>query len=598
MSRSIRFKLVATYVGLAAVSLTVVTAIVLSTLHTRYLATYQYVVATQAKLIAAMMTEYSKEGTISRAQMEEIAQRFRWRPEARIAVLDVRRLARRTVGPTPPELAAALSGGDGRSVRFDPDTGENRVFAAAPVGPPDAYTGIVHVSVPSVWAWRQVQQVLPTFGAAVALGLMAAWFVGARLARGLTDPVAALTRAAEQMREGRLDATVEIHTRDEIGRLGEAFRAMADRLRETIHGLAAERHKLETILTSMVDAVVATDRTGHVIMINRAAEDLLAVHREEVIGRAAAEVLPGPLCALVQEAAIQHRQVAAELPADRGDRPPGDRVDRPVEIRCAPISGNGEDFGTVAVLRDVSDLRRSERLRRELTANVSHELRTPLTSIKGFTETLLGGALGDAASARRFLEIINAETDRLVKLVDDLMDLSQLEARGAALELSLVDLPALVEEMVAQLRPLAGARRLDIRRGPTGAVVLGDRNRLAQVLTNLIDNAIKFTADQGSVEIGWRPQNGAVEITVHDDGRGIPSSDLPHVFERFYKADRSRTVGTGSGLGLAITRHIVEAHGGRIAVFSREGEGTTFTVTLPKAENGNGEPVATHGSGL
>ena len=580
--RSIRFKLIATYVALAAVVLIVVTAVMLWTLHQRYLDTYQYVVATQARLIGTMLTEYSKEGHITRGEMEAIAQRFRWRPETRIAVLDARGTHPGAPDvPPPPEVVAALSGTDGRGVRFDPATGEDRVFAAAPVGEKGAFTEVVHVSMPAIWAWRQLQRVLPAFGGALLLGLVAAGFVGARLARSLTDPVEELTRAAERLWEGQLDTTVQIRTRDEIGRLGEAFTAMAGRLRETIHGLTEERHKLEAILTSMVDAVVAIDRQGRVIMVNLAAEDLLGVRREEVIGRPAAEVLPATLCALVQEAVAQRRLVAAELPGESGERL--------VEIRCAPIQGNGKDAGTVAVLRDVTELRRSERLRRELTANVSHELRTPLTSIKGFSETLLGGAMRDEATSRRFLEIINAEADRLVKLVDDLMDLSRLEARGVALELAPVDLPALIEEMVAHLRPLAGGRHLDVCAGPRGTTVLGDRNRLAQVLTNLIDNAIKFTTERGHVEIAWQDQNGSVLVTVRDDGRGIPASDLPHIFQRFYKADRSRSANSGSGLGLAITRHIVEAHGGRITVHSREGDGTTFAVVLPKVDNGNGE---------
>ena len=580
--RSIRFKLIATYVALAAVVLIVVTAVMLWTLHQRYLDTYQYVVATQARLIGTMLTEYSKEGHITRGEMEAIAQRFRWRPETRIAVLDARGTHPGAPEvPPPPEVVAALSGTDGRGVRFDPATGEDRVFAAAPVGEKGAFTEVVHVSMPAIWAWRQLQRVLPAFGGALLLGLVAAGFVGARLARSLTDPVEELTRAAERLREGQLDTTVQIRTRDEIGRLGEAFTAMAGRLRETIHGLTEERHKLEAILTSMVDAVVAIDRQGRVIMVNLAAEDLLGVRREEVIGRPAAEVLPATLCALVQDAVAQRRLVAAELPGESGERL--------VEIRCAPIQGNGKDAGTVAVLRDVTELRRSERLRRELTANVSHELRTPLTSIKGFSETLLGGAMRDETTSRRFLEIINAEADRLVKLVDDLMDLSRLEARGVALELAPVDLPALIEEMVAHLRPLAGGRHLDVCAGPRGTMVLGDRNRLAQVLTNLIDNAIKFTTERGRVEIAWQDQNGSVLVTVRDDGRGIPASDLPHIFQRFYKADRSRSGNSGSGLGLAITRPIVEAHGGRITVQSREGDGTTFAVVLPKVDNGNGE---------
>ncbi|MDR7427177.1 MAG: ATP-binding protein [Armatimonadota bacterium] len=577
--RSIRFKLIATYVALAAVVLVVVTAVMLAALHRRYLETYQYMMATQARLIASMLFAYFREEPLPREEMEAIAQRFRWRPETRIAVLDARGVHPAAPGaPPPPEVAAALAGREGRSVRYDPASGQERVFAAAPIGSEGAWVGVVHVSMPAVWAWRQLQRVLPAFGGALLLGLAAAWFVGARLARNLTDPVEALTRAAQRLREGELDATVEVRTRDEIGRLGEAFSTMAVRLRETIRRLVEERHTLEAILTGMVDAVVAIDRRERVILVNLAAEELLGVRREEVIGRPAGGVLPRALHGLVQEAAARRHAVAAELPGEGGGRL--------VEVRCAPIRGNGEVAGTVAVLRDVTELRRSERLRRELTANVSHELRTPLTSIKGFTETLLAGAMGDQAAGRRFLEIINAEADRLVKLVDDLMDLGRLEARGVALELAPVSVPALVEEMVAHLRPLAGGRRLEVRSGPPGAVVLGDRNRLAQVLTNLIDNAIKFTGEQGRVEVGWQEQDGSVQITVRDDGRGIPPADLPHIFERFYKADRSRGTSGGSGLGLAITKHIVEAHGGHILVESEEGRGTTFTVMLPKPENG------------
>jgi two-component system phosphate regulon sensor histidine kinase PhoR len=583
MTRSIRFKLIATYVALAALSLAVVTAVVVWGLQRSYVVIYKYVALSQARLISTMIAEYIREDPMPVVRIDAMAQRFKWRPDVTVAVLDPqgRRPGAAADQPIPPEIAAVLAGEE-RSyhVRVDPATGQGRIFAAAPVGTPPTAAAIVQVSVPSVWVRRQLQSLLPWLGGALGLGLIAAWVVGGRMARSLTAPIETLTRAAERMREGRLDETVTIRSRDEIGRLGEAFSAMAGRLRKTIDGLTKERHKLEAILTSMTDAVVALDREGRVMMINLAAEELLGLRRGDVIGRAAAGVLPAHLWAVVQEAVAQRRLVAAELPA-LGE-------ERLVEIRCAPIRGNGEDGGTVAVLRDVTELRRTERLRRELTANVSHELRTPLTSIKGFTETLLGGAGADPPTTRRFLEIINAEADRLVKLVDDLMDLSRWESRGATLELSPVDLPPLIEETMAHLRPLAGARRLAVAAGDGAAVVLGDRDRLAQVLTNLIDNAIKFTGERGTVEVSWAESNGSVAVTVRDDGRGIPAADLPHVFDRFYKAGRARSGSAGSGLGLAIARHIVEAHGGQIAVHSLEGKGTTFTVTLPKGENGNG----------
>ncbi|HEV8339654.1 MAG TPA: ATP-binding protein [bacterium] len=582
ITRSIRFKLIATYMALAALSLAVVTAVVVWGLQRSYVVIYKYVALSQARLISTMIAEYIREEPMPIAEIDQMAQRFKWRPDVTIAVLDPRgrRPGAALDQPVDPEVAAAISGSE-RSyhVRIDSSTGQGRIFAAAGVGKPQP-AAIVQVSVPSHWVRRQLQDLLPWLGAALALGLAAAALVGGRMARSLTAPIETLTRAAERMREGDLDESVVIRSRDEIGRLGEAFSAMAGRLRETIRGLREERHTLEAILTGMVDAVVALDHEGRVMMINRAAEEFLGVRRETVIGFPAAEVLPAAFWAVVQEAIAQRRVVAAELPAAEGEAL--------VEIRCAPIGGNGDDGGIVAVLRDVTELRRTERLRRELTANVSHELRTPLTSIKGFAETLLSGAIADPASSRHFLEIIDAEADRLVKLVDDLMDLSRWESRGASLELAPVDLPALIAETMAHLRPLAGARHLTVASGDGRAVVLGDRDRLAQVLTNLIDNAIKFTGERGNVEVGWAEADGSVVITVRDDGRGIPAQDVPHVFDRFYKAGRTRSGSGGSGLGLAISRHIVQAHGGQIGVRSSEGIGTTLTVTLPKAENGNG----------
>jgi two-component system phosphate regulon sensor histidine kinase PhoR len=260
-----------------------------------------------------------------------------------------------------------------------------------------------------------------------------------------------------------------------------------------------------------------------------------------------------------------------------------------VEAHCAPVrAGDGTVTGAVAVLRDVTELRQTERLRRELTANVSHELRTPLTSIKGFAETLLDGAMRDEATCRRFLGIINGETDRLVKLVDDLLDLSLLESKRVTLELRPVDVGVLVAHTVDKLKPLAQTQRLALHQtAPPGFVVSADADRLAQVLTNLVDNALKYTPEGGRVDVRVAAANGDVEVLVNDSGRGIRPEDLPHVFERFYRADRSRTRDSGgTGLGLAIAKHIVEAHGGRISVSSQPNEGTTFKVTLPRAGKG------------
>jgi len=579
MSRSIRWKITTSYLVLVLLVLTIVTAVVVWALERQYVDTYKYVVTTQAKMIALMMRDYAAQR--DRGELETLAQEFKWRPDARIAILDAQ--GRSTSGldlPALPEVTLALAGREGQAVRFDAATGESRVFAATPIlGTGDTLVGVVHVSVPRAWVWRQLRRMVPALGTALVMGMAAAWFVGSRLSRRITRPLEEFTQVAERVSAGDFAQRAPVDDTEELGRLGRTFNTMAERLKQKIQEISQEQKKIEAIVSGMVDAVIATDRTGKVMLLNRAAEELLQIGRDQAQGRLAREVLTDRrLVAMLEDATARGQVAAEELPA-------GAHHDRVIEAHCAPITGDESDvIGAVAVLRDVTVLRHTERLRRELTANVSHELRTPLTSIKGFAETLLHGALKDEAASVRFLTIIDSEANRLVKLVDDLLDLSRLESKGATLEVGAVDLGQLVAHTVDRLRPLAEESRLTLAyRGPSEVQVLADADRLEQVLTNLIDNALKYSAPGGRVDVAILPNDHEVTVTITDTGRGIPPDDLPHVFERFYRADRSRTRGSGgTGLGLAIAKHVVEAHGGVIGVRSRLGEGTTFLFTLPR----------------
>ncbi|MGQ0571800.1 MAG: ATP-binding protein [Armatimonadota bacterium] len=574
--RSIRARLMTSYVLLVSICLVLVATFVTWRLQAQYMTTYRSVILTQARLIGRMLQQYALEGEVTPARLERLAQEFRWRPDATINVLGTPAVAGMGAAASP-ELQMAARGDAGPSVRADTATGQERVFAAAPVMLRGVPVAIVHISVPTGWVWAQLRRMIPQLGIALAIGLLVAWMLGARLARSLVEPIDELTHVAAEMSAGDLNRAVRPRGPDEIGRLGEMFNRMADRLRSTITSLSAEQTKLAAVVAGMVDGMIATNRDGGVILANRAAVELLD-WPAATSGAATRSRVAGPrLRAMLDEAATYGRVCAEELP-------PSETGDRLVEVHCAPIQGEGgTPMGAVAVLRDVTDLRRLERARRELTANVSHELRTPLTSIKGFAETLLGGALDDEKTSRHFLEIIDKEANRLVKLVDDLLDLSSLESKRISLELGQVRVGDLVADMVTKMRPLAAGRQLQLRPTEADIVVLADRDRLEQVLTNLLDNAIKFTPDGGHIAVGWRSSNGEVEVTVADSGPGISPADLPHVFERFYKADRARpAVPGGSGLGLAITKHIVEAHGGRIRVASSPGAGTTFTFTLPR----------------
>ena len=579
MARSIRWKITSSYLVLVLLVLVIFTAYVVRALERQYVNTYAYVVATQAKVISLMMREYADDADLDLARLQTMVQQLRWRKDATIALLDATgRSPAGAVDPSAPEIRTAFAGEEGQAVRTDAQ-GVKRVYAAAPIlGADGTVLGVVHVSAPHAWVFRQLQRITPALLTAMLLGLIAAVVVGTGLSRRLIRPLEELRRAAARISGGDLATRAPVDATAELGELGRTFNAMAGRLQDTIQAISDERNRIEAIVAGMTDAVIATDRHDTIMLLNRAAQDLLRVTREAALGRSAAGVFgTRRLAAMLHEATAYGRVTAEELP-------PGTMGDRVIEAHCAPVRNSaGEVTGAVAVLRDVTELRQTERLRREITANVSHELRTPLTSIKGFAETLLDGAMREEETARRFPSIINSEADRLVKLVDDLLDLSLLESKRVTLAPKPVDVGGLVTHTVDKLRPIAAHSQLTlVQSAPPGIVVFADADRLEQVLTNLVDNALKYTPPGGRVEVQVAAVSGEVEVVVNDTGKGIRPEDLPHVFERFYRSDRSRTRGSGgTGLGLAIAKHIVEAHGGRISVSSRPNEGTTFTVTIP-----------------
>lgn len=589
MTRSIRWKITSSYLLLVMLVLVLVTAYVAWALHRSYVKTYAYVVSAQAKVIALMVREYAGDRDL--VSLQPLVQTLKWRKEATITLIDATGRSAADVSLAFPELRQAFAGVEAQAVRFDPATGVVRVFAAAPImGPDNRMIGVVQVSAPEAWVWRQLRLMVPALGTAMLLGMVAALVIGARLSRRITKPLEEFGRVADRISAGDFAGRAPVDDTVELGRLGRTFNTMADHLQDTIAQIRAERNKLDAVVSGMTDAVIATDAQDRIILLNRAAEEMLRLDRAQVLGRPIQEATRGyaPLTDARQRLTAMLVDATAHGRASAEELPPGESGDRVLEVYCAPITDDRSAVtGAVAVLRDVTELRQTERLRRELTANVSHELRTPLTSIKGFTETLLDGAMHDDATCRRFLTIINGEADRLVKLVDDLMDLSRLESKRVTLDMRPVDLGTLVADTVDRLRPLAQSSRLALLPlAPPGIIVAADADRLQQVLTNLIDNALKFTPPGGHVEVRVETQNGEVAVSVADSGTGIRPEDVPHVFERFYRADRSRTRGSGgTGLGLAIAKHIVEAHGGRISVRSRTDEGTTFTFTLPRTDD-------------
>ena len=377
-----------------------------------------------------------------------------------------------------------------------------------------------------------------------------------------------------------IGTAVSLRIRRSLQEAGSAWQEQHAKLAYQVRQLTSQHDQAQTILDSMMEGVCALDREGRVLWVNRSAERLFGLQSQEAVGKRLADLVRQPQVeALVQEVLTKRQPEAREVQVFGP-------MEQTIRFQATPCEGGEEAAALVVVAQDVTEVRRLERMRREFVANVSHELKTPVTSIKGLTETLLNGALEDAANNRRFVTLIDEDATRLTRLIDDLLELSHIESKATPLQLQPVRLQELFEGLVARFRNQAevGQVTLDARVPENVPPVRGDPDRLRQIFVNLLDNSIKFNKPAGRVSISTVADGAEVRITVADTGCGIPEADLPRIFERFYRVDkaRSRELG-GTGLGLSIIKHLVDLHQGRVSVASRLGEGSAFPVVLPRS---------------
>jgi two-component system phosphate regulon sensor histidine kinase PhoR len=491
---------------------------------------------------------------------------------------------------TRPEVAKALASGRGTDIRLSDTTKERLIYLAVAV--PDAdgrVIGVVRLALPLTSLDARIGELKDLLAVAFGVAFIVAVGLSVLLAKGLVRPLSDMAAVARQLSEGALSHRIRTTSRDEVGVLATTFNQMASQLEAKIHEVTEERSQLLAMLTSMVEGIMVLDRRGRVLQINPALERMFTMRATEARGLPHWEV-------------IQHHelnQFAQQVLEGRQNRsgeitvvPSG----RTLKVEASVADAERENEAcAVLVFHDITELRRLENVRRDFVANVSHELRTPLTSIKGYVEALLDGAKDNPEEATRFLDIILTQTDRLNLILEDLLQLSQIESGQVLFKRDPVRLSAVVDRTIALLKPLADKKghALTVQLPADLPPALGDEERLVQVMTNLVDNAIKYTPERGSILIAARhvaarpgegPDNDAVELSVTDIGLGIPEADRPRVFERFYRVDkaRSRELG-GTGLGLAIVRHIVERHEGRVWVEGNHPTGSRFVVRLPIA---------------
>ena len=482
-----------------------------------------------------------------------------------------------------PEYREAVAGGVGVSVRHSTTLNEEMMYVAVPLTEDGVVTAVVRAAIPLTLVNEALAELYWRIALATVIVAVLAGLIGLFVSRRISGQMREIQEGAERLAGGDFVYKLYVPRTLEFAAVAESLNAMAEELDEKIGTLTRERNEREAVLASMVEGVLAVDADERIIALNDAAAALAGVTPQQAEGHLVQEVLRNPdLQHVVAQTLLGHQLVEADIVMRVGAE------ERSLQANGTLLrAGEGQaSAGAVVVLNDVTRLKRLEAVRRDFVANVSHELKTPVTSIKGFAETLQDGALDDPDTARRFVGIIVGQADRLNSIIADLLSLSTLEQREGESRLTLADadICEVIHVAVEVCEPKAQAKRIAIEVSCDSCLLTSvNVPLLEQAVVNLVDNAVKYSSEGSSVEVGLSESQDEVVVFVVDQGPGVPREHLPRLFERFYRVDkaRSRDLG-GTGLGLAIVKHIAQAHGGSVSVDSVVGRGSTFRIHLPK----------------
>jgi len=482
---------------------------------------------------------------------------------------------------TRPEVEDAVRSGFGESKRFSHTVKKNMLYMALPFGKEKA-EGILRFSMPLSDIDQIDAKMSGIVGIAVVLVLLLSLVLTFAVSVLVSRPLTEMSAIAKAMARGDFSKKASIHTQDEIGELALSLNAMSDEIRDKIEKINSERAKLDFVLSSMFEGVVVTNEEENIILMNPSLRKLFFVDSDP-IGKKPIEVIRNSSVQDMVDRILKGKQrlateeIVINLPEEKI-----------LKVNGVPIIRHDRFEGTILVFHDITELRHLEKIRQDFVANVSHELRTPISSIKGYAETLLEGALDDKDNAREFIGIILQDSNRLASLIDDLLDLSRIESGKMKMAFLPQDAASLIKRAVAIMENQAKVKSIALKFDLLFGLpkIKADEARFSQVMINLLDNAIKYTPEGGSVTVAAKAVNDTLQIDVSDTGIGIEGNDIPRIFERFYRVDkaRSRELG-GTGLGLSIVKHIVQAHGGQVWVVSEFGKGSTFSFTIPLASS-------------
>ena len=478
-----------------------------------------------------------------------------------------------------PEIQEAAKNGWGESRRFSTTIKRDMVYMASRVGK-GRPLGFIRLAIPL----SDIASLESKVNKTIAIGLMAVFILAAVIGYLVfiivSRPVSEISGTAVNIAKGDFSKKAYIYSNDEIGDLARALNYMSEEIKEQMSEVSSEEVKLKTVLSNMLEGIVLTDKNGGILLLNPAVRKLFVIDSPSD-GKKLIEVIRNTV---VQD--MVNRALTGKEALIRDEIQTYGPEERFIKISGVPIIRNGDIEGALIVFQDITEIRRLENIRRDFVANVSHELRTPISSIKGYAETLLEDTADDIKNAKNFIGIIHDESNRLAKLIDDLLDLSKIEAGKMNMVFLPVNIMDAIRKAVSvidnQVVNKAMSVKVDVQDEPLK--VLACEQRLVQVLINLLDNAIKYSPQNSLINVSCRRKGLSVQVDVSDEGFGISEKDLPRIFERFYRVDkaRSRELG-GTGLGLSIVKHIVQAHGGEVWVDSRSGKGSTFSFTIPLA---------------
>jgi len=478
-----------------------------------------------------------------------------------------------------PEIETALKGKTGQSIRYSNTLKIDMLYIAIPITKDDQIIGVARLSTPLSQVKFKIQNIIQIIFFSSIIALFIASLISLFVSLRITKPLREMNKISQEIAKGNFHNKIMVKSQDEIGELSHALNEMSEALKTKIKEIYEDKAKIETVLSSVIEGIAAVDKNGKIILYNYAFENIIDFPREKAVNKYHWEIIRNnAINELIKNALKMKQTITREIHTFF----PQEKI---FNASATPLGDKNNIMGIVFVLNDITEIKKLEKMRSEFVANVSHELRTPLTSIQGFIETLKDKKTDDPIKVKRFLNIIERQSNRLYLLIEDLLHLSKLESQEIQMNFQKVNLGELVDKIILEFKEKADKKKHKIHLNISSGLppVYIDVDKIELVFSNLLDNAIHYTPERGEIIISASEKKDTVYVEITDNGIGISAEHLPRLFERFYRVnkDRSRKFG-GTGLGLAIVKHIIIAHKGTMGVKSSPGQGSTFFFELPK----------------